>query len=91
MGGVGALFPPPNDGRCSTQVRHQDRTAGPNAPCPMTAGARLPGNPFGSRSWGKPPRPRCLTNALQDPMPHAQCPMPNAQYVDKSKTLGILK
>ncbi|MEM1392185.1 MAG: DUF1822 family protein [Cyanobacteria bacterium P01_H01_bin.150] len=23
----------------------------------------MPGNPFGSRSWGRPPRPRCLTTA----------------------------
>ncbi|NMG22439.1 hypothetical protein, partial [Brasilonema bromeliae] len=22
------------------------------------------GDPFGSRSWGKPPRPRCLTTTL---------------------------
>ncbi len=30
-----------------------------------------------SRSWGKPPRPRCLTN-YQLPIPHAQSPIPNS-------------
>ncbi len=28
------------------------------------SGVYKPGNPFGSSSWGKPPRPDCLTNAL---------------------------
>ncbi|PMB44415.1 hypothetical protein CEN39_28300 [Fischerella thermalis CCMEE 5201] len=46
---------------------------------PQRSGSFMPGNPFGSRSWGtrgphsvgiggEPPRPRCLTTALAPPL-----------------------
>ncbi|MBW4570557.1 MAG: hypothetical protein KME31_21800 [Tolypothrix carrinoi HA7290-LM1] len=66
----------------------------PNAQCPMTADARLPGNPdaatpqVGKAAHGAGDPTHCLPNA-QCPMPIAQCPMPNAQSLADSAKRSV--
>ncbi len=54
-------------------------------PMPDDASRLKSGNPFGSSSWGKPPRPDCLTTALAP-----QCPMSKIRFQIEDTGIGML-